>query len=198
MDASAYIETDKWELMKTSNGWNEIEMRDNRYNQIVHMVSAANGAEEFYSTEVSFATEKTFVVKLNIFKYSRNTHVAQKALTMLVSWTIKQLPPGSAIRISTLSITRRNSKRKWIAWSSVSARSSASTPVTACCALRGNSSSSFLVRFATICSRLSRTSTLFITICNQVDYVCRLACESAARTDIGGKKNLIYLTVDMQ
>lgn len=53
MDASAYIETDKWERMKKSNGWNEIEMRDNRYNQIVHMVSAANGAEEFYSTEVS-------------------------------------------------------------------------------------------------------------------------------------------------
>jgi hypothetical protein len=26
-------------------------MRDNRYNQIVHMVSAANGAEDFYSTE---------------------------------------------------------------------------------------------------------------------------------------------------
>lgn len=53
MDASAYIETDKWERMKASNGWNDVEMRDNRYNQIVHMVSAANGAEEFYSTEVS-------------------------------------------------------------------------------------------------------------------------------------------------
>lgn len=52
MDASAYIETDKWELMKNSNGWNEIDVRDNRYNQIVHMVSAANGAEQFYSTEV--------------------------------------------------------------------------------------------------------------------------------------------------
>lgn len=51
MDASAYIDADKWELMKTSNGWNEIDVRDNRYNQIVHMVSAAVGAEQFYSTE---------------------------------------------------------------------------------------------------------------------------------------------------
>lgn len=51
MDASAYIDADKWERMKKANDWNEIEMRDNRYNQIVHMVSAANGAEEFYSTE---------------------------------------------------------------------------------------------------------------------------------------------------
>lgn len=35
------------------NKWNSVEMRDNRYNQILHLVSAANGAEEFYSTEVS-------------------------------------------------------------------------------------------------------------------------------------------------
>ncbi|XP_024888949.1 TRPL translocation defect protein 14-like isoform X1 [Temnothorax curvispinosus] len=51
MDASAFISKDKWELMMASNGWNNVELRDNRYNQILHMVSAANGAEEFYSTE---------------------------------------------------------------------------------------------------------------------------------------------------
>lgn len=33
------------------NSWNNIDLRDNRYNQIIHMVSAANGAEQFYSTE---------------------------------------------------------------------------------------------------------------------------------------------------
>ncbi|XP_076232041.1 TRPL translocation defect 14 isoform X2 [Calliopsis andreniformis] len=51
MDASAFISKDKWELMMASNGWNNVELRDNRYNQIIHMVSAANGAEEFYSME---------------------------------------------------------------------------------------------------------------------------------------------------
>lgn len=39
--------------MMAGNKWNPVEMRDNRYNQILHLVSAANGAEEFYSTEVS-------------------------------------------------------------------------------------------------------------------------------------------------
>lgn len=34
------------------NNWNNVELRDNRYNQIIHMVSAANGAEDYYSTEV--------------------------------------------------------------------------------------------------------------------------------------------------
>ncbi|KAM7343955.1 TRPL translocation defect 14 isoform 2-T2 [Cochliomyia hominivorax] len=51
MDASAYISKEKWEKMMAANNWNPIEMRDNRYNQILHLVSAANGAEEFYSTE---------------------------------------------------------------------------------------------------------------------------------------------------
>uniref|UniRef100_A0A336LYL4 CSON005316 protein n=1 Tax=Culicoides sonorensis TaxID=179676 RepID=A0A336LYL4_CULSO len=51
MDASAYISKEKWEKMMAKNKWNTIDLRDNRYHQIVHMVSAANGAEEFYSTE---------------------------------------------------------------------------------------------------------------------------------------------------
>lgn len=54
------ISKEKWERLMASNGWNTVELRDNRYNQIVHMVSAANGAEDFYSTEVSF---------LNIFYF---------------------------------------------------------------------------------------------------------------------------------
>lgn len=36
-----------------ANGWNSVEMRDTRYNQIIHMVSAAKGAEDFYTVEVS-------------------------------------------------------------------------------------------------------------------------------------------------
>lgn len=50
------ISKEKWEKMTAANGWNSVELRDNRYNQIVHMVSAANGAEDFYSTEVSRRT----------------------------------------------------------------------------------------------------------------------------------------------
>lgn len=51
MDASAFISKEQWDRMMTSNGWNNVELRDNRYNQIVHMVTAANGAEDFYTTE---------------------------------------------------------------------------------------------------------------------------------------------------
>jgi len=51
MDATAYLKPDQWERMKAENGWNNVELRDNRYNQVIHMVSAAKGAELFYQTD---------------------------------------------------------------------------------------------------------------------------------------------------
>ncbi|XP_074642321.1 TRPL translocation defect protein 14-like isoform X1 [Tubulanus polymorphus] len=51
MDCTAYMEPGQWEKMKKENDWNDVELRDSRYNQIIHMVSAAKGAEEFYTTE---------------------------------------------------------------------------------------------------------------------------------------------------
>ncbi|XP_025190370.1 TRPL translocation defect protein 14-like [Melanaphis sacchari] len=51
MDAAAYISSYKWNRIMKNNGWNVVDMRDNRYDQIIHMVSAACGAGEFYSTE---------------------------------------------------------------------------------------------------------------------------------------------------
>ena len=47
----ADLKPDQWERMKKHNKWNDVEMRDNRYNQVIHMVSAAKGAEDFYRTD---------------------------------------------------------------------------------------------------------------------------------------------------
>lgn len=59
------ISKEKWEKMMSSNGWNSVELRDNRYNQIIHMVTAANGAEDFYTTEVIiiFYTLRIHIIK---------------------------------------------------------------------------------------------------------------------------------------
>ncbi|XP_018022344.1 TRPL translocation defect protein 14-like isoform X2 [Hyalella azteca] len=51
MDASAFIPQQAWDCILANNHLNTLELRDNRYNQIIHMVSAAVGAEAFYSTE---------------------------------------------------------------------------------------------------------------------------------------------------
>jgi hypothetical protein len=62
MDPSAYIDADSWQRMLDKHKLNSVDLRDNRYNQvgtrgpdmslhlqIVHMVTAADGAEKFYS-----------------------------------------------------------------------------------------------------------------------------------------------------
>jgi len=59
------ISSDKWDLIMKKTGFNMVDLRDNRYNQIIHMVSAACGAEDFYTIEVK--TSKNFYNMFKIF-----------------------------------------------------------------------------------------------------------------------------------
>jgi len=49
MDVSAYMDRSDWEKLLEEEGLNEVDIRDNRYNQVIHLVSAARGADEFYT-----------------------------------------------------------------------------------------------------------------------------------------------------
>ncbi|RWS26070.1 uncharacterized protein B4U80_07936 [Leptotrombidium deliense] len=51
MDAAAYMSKESYKKVLKANNWNTVELRDNRYNQIVHLVTAAKGAEQFYNIE---------------------------------------------------------------------------------------------------------------------------------------------------
>jgi CYTH domain-containing protein len=55
MDAIAYMKPEHWERMKMENNWNEVELRDGRYHQVIHMISAAKGAEDFYHMDNRFS-----------------------------------------------------------------------------------------------------------------------------------------------
>jgi len=57
MDASAFVSKEEWEEILGRIGGDEVDIRDNRYHQVVHMVTSAKGAEEFYSI-VDHATRK--------------------------------------------------------------------------------------------------------------------------------------------
>lgn len=50
MDPSSYMSTEQWQELLDNNGWNNVSLRDARYNQVIHLVSAAQGAEDFYTT----------------------------------------------------------------------------------------------------------------------------------------------------
>jgi len=45
------MKPEHWVEMCKVNDWNNVELRDGRYNQVIHMVSAAKGAEQFYDNQ---------------------------------------------------------------------------------------------------------------------------------------------------
>lgn len=51
MDATAYLQEGQWERLAKERQWDEVELRDSRYDQVIHLVSAAKGAVEFYTCE---------------------------------------------------------------------------------------------------------------------------------------------------
>lgn len=49
MDGSAYMKPECWQTLMDEKGWNEAVLRDRRYDAVIHLVTAANGASEFYN-----------------------------------------------------------------------------------------------------------------------------------------------------
>ena len=48
MDGSAYCTPQVWKAILNETGWTTIQLRDRRYDVVCHLVTAADGAEEFY------------------------------------------------------------------------------------------------------------------------------------------------------
>ena len=50
MDISAYMQPELWERLCKDVGYTTQQLRDDRYDAVLHLVSAADGAEQFYTT----------------------------------------------------------------------------------------------------------------------------------------------------
>lgn len=59
MDGSAYIKKDVWEMLLDDYGWSSVQLRDKRYDAVIHMVTAAIGATDFYTTANNQARTET-------------------------------------------------------------------------------------------------------------------------------------------
>lgn len=51
MDAAAYMDKNAFNEILKRNNLNSVELRDNRYNQVIHLMTAAKGAEAFYQID---------------------------------------------------------------------------------------------------------------------------------------------------
>lgn len=59
MDASAYLPPDAWTALLNENDWTVVGLRDRRYEAVIHLVTAADGAERFYTTENNAVRSET-------------------------------------------------------------------------------------------------------------------------------------------
>jgi CYTH domain-containing protein len=51
MDVSAYLPPEAWTALLNERDWSVVGLRDRRYEAVIHLVTAADGAEAFYTTE---------------------------------------------------------------------------------------------------------------------------------------------------
>eukprot|EP01059_Diplonema_ambulator_P010401 TRINITY_DN20427_c0_g1_i1.p1 TRINITY_DN20427_c0_g1~~TRINITY_DN20427_c0_g1_i1.p1 ORF type:complete len:505 (+),score=180.46 TRINITY_DN20427_c0_g1_i1:35-1549(+) len=59
MDGRAFCTPEMWERILNAGGWSTAELRDGRYDMVLHLVTAANGAEEYYTTANNTARSET-------------------------------------------------------------------------------------------------------------------------------------------
>jgi CYTH domain-containing protein/predicted ATPase len=59
MDVSAYLSRDSWNALLDEHNWTVVGLRDKRYEAVIHLVTAADGAEAFYTTENNAVRSET-------------------------------------------------------------------------------------------------------------------------------------------
>lgn len=67
MDGKAYMDPEGWQVLLDENGFNVINLRDKRYDAIIHLVTAADGAEQYYSLENNAARYEVIYIISSIF-----------------------------------------------------------------------------------------------------------------------------------
>lgn len=51
MDGAAYTDENVWQAILDETGWSTIQLRDRRYEAVIHLMTAAEGAESFFLAE---------------------------------------------------------------------------------------------------------------------------------------------------
>jgi hypothetical protein len=51
MDGSAYTDESVWQSILDETGWSTMQLRDKRYEAVIHLVTAAKGAPESFHNE---------------------------------------------------------------------------------------------------------------------------------------------------
>jgi hypothetical protein len=83
LDGSAYVSKEGWQALMDDMGLNTVMMRDNRYDAILHMVTAADGAEKFYDSLTNPARYETVEEAVNKDKKLREVYMGHQKWIMI-------------------------------------------------------------------------------------------------------------------
>ena len=88
LDGSAYVSQNNWQALLDDLGCNTVMLRDNRYDAVLHLVTAADGAAQFYASlnnearyeSVAEAIEKDKRLR-EVYLGHRNWHICDNIVT---------------------------------------------------------------------------------------------------------------------
>lgn len=83
MDGAAYTDENVWQAILDETGWSTIQLRDRRYEAVIHMMTAAEGAEQFYQTENNSARYETLEEAREIDKRLINAWVGHPQFNII-------------------------------------------------------------------------------------------------------------------
>lgn len=82
-DGRAYMKDESWRIMLERNGWDIIELRDGRYDLVVHLVTAADGARDFYTLENNKTRTETEEEAIALDRATQNAWVGHPHLRVV-------------------------------------------------------------------------------------------------------------------
>lgn len=74
-DASVPLTRELWDALLDETGWTDIQLRDKRYDMVIHMVTAADGAEEYFKRENAETRSEDIENALSIDRRTRHAWV---------------------------------------------------------------------------------------------------------------------------
>ena len=83
LDGSAYVSRSEWQALMDDLNMNVVSMRDNRYDGVLHMVTAADGAEPFYASLSNEARYESNSEAINKDKKLREAYMGHKNWFMI-------------------------------------------------------------------------------------------------------------------
>ena len=58
MDLQSFGNEENWNYLLTDNDWNVVNLRDRRYDAVIHLVTSAEGAVDYYKSRHHGLTEQ--------------------------------------------------------------------------------------------------------------------------------------------